>query len=143
MPSDQQPESAEGLPSVPPPPPPPTRAGAAGGAFFHWNQPNWRQEQLEQELRDAREELEAVQALLKELPQIFERKFQSRLQPILGEQERLIQENCDLRQQVLQLQPGARAPQPMLSPVPEPGRMGLRSTLRRVLPWSRRGRQAA
>jgi hypothetical protein len=87
--------------------------------------------------------LEAVQALLEELPQIFERKFQSRLQPILGEQERLIQENSALRQQLLQLQPGARAQQPMLPPVPEPGRIGLRSTLRRVLPWSGRGRQAA
>ncbi|MEB3104698.1 MAG: hypothetical protein VKN17_02830 [Cyanobacteriota bacterium] len=133
--------SAEALSSVPPPPPPLPEWGSAAEAVFHWNQRNWRQEQLEQELSAAREELAAVQALLEELPQIFERKFQSRLQPILGEQERLLQENSALRQQLLQLQPQTRAQQPVLPPVPEA--RGLRSTLRRVLPWSGRGGQAA
>lgn len=141
--SDQQPQSAEGLSPVPPPAPPPPAWGSAAEAVFHWNQRNWRQEQLEQELCAAREELAALQALLEDLPEIFERKFQSRLQPILGEQERLIQENGALRQQLLQLRPQTGALQPMLPPVPEPRGRRLRSTLRRVLPWSGRDRQAA
>ena len=62
------------------------------------------QQRLQQELDAARAELAAMQELLEEIPQIFERKFQQRLQPIL-------EDNAKLRHQVQQLQ-GA----------PEPGR---------------------
>ncbi len=62
------------------------------------------QQRLQQELDAARAELAAMHELLEEIPQIFERKFQQRLQPIL-------EDNANLRNQLQQLQ-GA----------PEPGR---------------------
>jgi hypothetical protein len=68
------------------------------------------QQRLQQELDEARAELAAMQALLEEIPQIFERKFQQRLQPIL-------EDNANLRSQLQQLQ-GAPEPgrQPQLPP---------------------------
>lgn len=62
------------------------------------------QQRLQQELDEARAELAAMHELLEEIPQIFERKFQQRLQPIL-------EDNANLRNQLQQLQGG-----------PEPGR---------------------
>ena len=60
------------------------------------------QQRLEQELAAARAELAAMHELLEDIPQIFERKFQQRLQPIL-------EDNASLRRQLQQLQ---GAPQP-------------------------------
>lgn len=57
------------------------------------------QQRLEQELAAARAELAAMHELLEDIPQIFERKFQQRLQPILAE-------NSNLRHQLQQLQGG-------------------------------------
>jgi len=138
---DQQPQSAEGLPPVPPPPPPQPQWGSAAEAVFHWNQRNQRQEQLEQELQATRDQLEALQDLLNDLPEIFERKFQGRLQPILEQQHRLLQDNASLRQQ-LALQPQEQQRQLLLSagaPAPLTAQPGagptarLRSALRRML----------
>ena len=56
-----------------------------------------QQQQLEQELAAARAELAAMHELLEEIPQIFEHKFQQRIQPIL-------EDNASLRTQLLQLQ---------------------------------------
>jgi hypothetical protein len=46
-----------------------------------------------------------LEALLEDLPGIFERKFEQRLQPVLERQQRLLEENQQLHQEVLQLQP--------------------------------------
>lgn len=48
-----------------------------------------------------------MQALLAELPGIFERKFQQRLEPILQQQHQLQEENSGLRDQMRQLPPAA------------------------------------
>jgi hypothetical protein len=74
-------------------------------------------QQLERELARTREELQAMQALLEDLPSVFENKFRQRLQPLLEQQQRLLSENTLLRQHLHQLQPGvATAPQPVLLP---------------------------
>ena len=74
-------------------------------------------QQLERELARTREELQAMQALLEDLPSVFENKFRQRLQPLLEQQQRLLSENTVLRQHLHQLQPGIGvAPQPVLLP---------------------------
>ena len=74
-------------------------------------------QQLERELARTREELQAIQALLEDLPSVFENKFRQRLQPLLEQQQRLLSENTVLRQHLHQLQPGVgAAPQPVLLP---------------------------
>ncbi len=74
-------------------------------------------QQLERELARTREELQAMQALLEDLPSVFENKFRQRLQPLLEQQQRLLSENTVLRQHLHQLQPGVgTAPQPVLLP---------------------------
>ena len=74
-------------------------------------------QQLERELARTREELQTMQALLEDLPSVFENKFRQRLQPLLEQQQRLLSENTVLRQHLHQLQPGVgAAPQPVLLP---------------------------
>ncbi|MBM5800311.1 MAG: hypothetical protein FJ077_05630 [Cyanobacteria bacterium K_DeepCast_35m_m2_023] len=83
-------------------------------------------------LAEIRAWIAAMEALLEELPAMFEAKFQDRLQPLLDQQQRLLSGNADLRQQVLLLQgsdqvvgrrprllplPGRRR----LQPAPSPG----------------------
>ena len=46
-----------------------------------------------------------MQTLLEELPALFEDKFRQRLQPMLEQQQRLLDDNATLRQHLLQLQP--------------------------------------
>jgi len=72
---------------------------------FSWHQQQERREALEQELAKTREELQAMQALLEELPALFEDKFRQGLQPMLEQQQRLLEDNANLRQHLLQLQP--------------------------------------
>ena len=68
------------------------------------------QQQLEQELAGTRAELTAMQELMEDIPLIFERKFQQRLQPVL-------EDNANLKRQLLQLQGGAQtSQQPLLPP---------------------------
>lgn len=55
------------------------------------------QQQLERELAATQAELAAMHELLEDIPQIFERKFQQRLKPIL-------EDNAILRRQLQQLQ---------------------------------------
>ena len=75
--------------------------------------PHWLEE-LEQQASSARLELEREQnadkvaeleALLADLPGIFERKFSQRLQPLLESQQLLMEENNRLRLQVERLLP--------------------------------------
>ena len=74
-------------------------------------------QQLERELARTREELQAMQALLEDLPSVFENKFRQRLQPLLEQQQRLLSENTMLRQHLHQLQTGVgTGPQPVLLP---------------------------
>jgi len=62
---------------------------------------------LERELADVEEEVAALQEMLQELPTIFERKFQSRLQQLLDHQHSLEGENHALRKRLLAIAPGA------------------------------------
>jgi hypothetical protein len=55
-------------------------------------------------LAETRARIAAMEALLEELPGLFERKFRQRLQPLLDQQQRLLNDNADLRQQLLLLQ---------------------------------------
>jgi len=57
----------------------------------------------EQQLADARQRLADMEDLLRDLPEIFERKFQQRLQPLLERHDRLLEDNQQLRQQMRQL----------------------------------------
>jgi uncharacterized protein (DUF3084 family) len=56
---------------------------------------------LRQELERAREELDALQDLLEELPTIFERKFRQHLASLHQEQRQLLEQNHWLRQRLL------------------------------------------
>jgi ABC-type transporter Mla subunit MlaD len=80
---------------------------------------------LESELASTRAQLQQLQDLLAELPGIFERKFQQRLEPVLQQQHQLQEENSGLREQLRQLPPAT-------APVPSPWSLGseLRSELR-------------
>jgi TolA-binding protein len=62
---------------------------------------------LERELADLEEEVAALQGMLQELPTIFERKFQGRLQQLLDQQHSLEGENQALRKRLLAIAPGA------------------------------------
>jgi len=62
---------------------------------------------LERELADLEGEVAALQEMLQELPTIFERKFQGRLQQLLDQQHSLEGENQALRKRLLAIAPGA------------------------------------
>jgi hypothetical protein len=87
----------------------------AVSSVFPWAQRSSSVDQLEQELREARTELEALHALLEDIPRIFESKFQQRLEPILHH-------NAQLRGELQQLRELQQAPaairQPQLPEVP-------------------------
>jgi hypothetical protein len=104
--------------------PQPTWSPAAA-SVFPWAQTSGSISQLEQELREARAELAAVHELLEDIPRIFERRFQQRLEPILHHNAQLRGELQQLRE--LQQAPAAsRQPQlPVL-----PARPRLRRALR-------------
>ena len=56
-------------------------------------------------MAEARLQIAELEALLDQIPEIFERKFEQRLQPVLERQERLLEDNTELRQQIQQLAP--------------------------------------
>ena len=63
--------------------------------------PNFRElRALERELATALAEITSLNELLEDIPEIFERKFEQRLQPVLERQERLLDDNAALRQQI-------------------------------------------
>jgi hypothetical protein len=74
-----------------------------------------------QALADTRARIAAMEALLEELPGIFEAKFRERLQPLLDQQQLLLSQNSDLRQQLLLLQSSAPSKR-RLRLLPLPGR---------------------
>ena len=59
----------------------------------------------ERKLAEARLQIAELEALLDEIPEIFERKFEQRLQPVLERQELLLNDNAELRQQIQLLAP--------------------------------------
>ena len=120
--------------------PPEPRWPSAAASVFAWAQQHaapWQEEanqrsadlmadreRLEEELERTRAELAAMQELLEDVPQIFERKFQQRLQPLL-------EENAQLRRQLQQLQAAWMAGQaPMLPPARPRRRLQLGKALR-------------
>jgi hypothetical protein len=59
----------------------------------------------ERRLAEARLQISELEALLEDLPEIFERKFSQRLQPVLDRQEQLLADNRTLHQQIQRLAP--------------------------------------
>jgi hypothetical protein len=59
----------------------------------------------ERELAEARLQITELEALLADLPDIFERKFSQRLQPVLERQEQLLADNRSLHQHIQRLAP--------------------------------------
>lgn len=70
----------------------------------------------QQDLERTRRQLADLEELIRDLPQIFERKFHQRLQPLLDQQQLLAQDNHALREQARRLLPPAPPPPP---PAPE------------------------
>jgi hypothetical protein len=103
-------------PSQPPPPGPSAETAAVEGVFSA-HRPNWRQQSLHQQLVATREELAAMKQLIEELPEIFERSFAQRLEPLLAHRERLVHETQQLRRDLVQLQ---LERQPLCLPMLEP-----------------------
>lgn len=102
-----------------------------------------RIQQLEKELEAAQDEVQALSEMLDELPTIFERKFQQRLQGVLDQQRLLMAENSSLRDRLFGLLPGASTDQAasrqlLLPPVAPRPRTRLGDRLRRALGWRSR-----
>lgn len=73
------------------------------------------------ELEATQEDIASYQGLLKDLPEIYERKFNERLKPILDRQHHLIDEREQLLQQLHQSLPTPEGePRELLPPAPPP-----------------------
>jgi len=59
----------------------------------------------ERQLAEAQLQISELESLLQDLPEIFERKFGQRLQPVLERQEQLLADNRHLQQQIRRLAP--------------------------------------
>ena len=104
MQQDPSPSSAVPADRIPPPPPwQPAAAEEASVLAAH--QDAWQRDSLQKELAATRDELDAMRALLDELPGIFESRFAGRMEPLLAQKQRLLLETDQLRQQLLSLQP--------------------------------------
>jgi hypothetical protein len=88
--------------------------------------------QVRSELEAARNELNALQDMLEELPAILERKFQQRLRGLLDQQRALIARNQSLRERLLALTP---SPEPTSLPEGAPSGLavGFRRSLQKAL----------
>jgi hypothetical protein len=109
-------------PSQPPPPRSsaqagPTAEGAEVEGVFSAHRDNWRQHSLQQQLVATRDELAAMKRLIQELPEIFERSFSLRMEPLVAHRERLLRETQQLRHDLVQLQ---HERQPLSLPMMEP-----------------------
>ena len=83
---------------------------------------------LREALEATRSEVAEMERLLEDLPEIFERKFRERLQPLLDQQHHLLDETAGLRQQVLlqnSIQPKAQL---LLLPQPTSGQRSWRAS---------------
>jgi hypothetical protein len=120
-------------PLEPPPPPGPAinpEESSGEEEILGAHQRSWRQQSLEQQLAATREELAAMKQLIEDLPEIFERRFALRMEPLLAHRERLFGEIRELRHHLLQLQ----AEHPPLSlpglPPAQPRQAGLGRALK-------------
>jgi hypothetical protein len=59
----------------------------------------------ERQLEDAKHQIAQLESLLEELPEIFERKFQQRLQPVMERQQQLLADKRHLQQHIQRLAP--------------------------------------
>jgi len=59
----------------------------------------------ERQLAEAQLQISELESLLQDLPEIFERKFVQRLQPVLERQEQLLADNRELQHQIRRLAP--------------------------------------
>ena len=76
-----------------------------------------RHEMLEEELEAARRKRDSYQALLKDLPEVFEGKFRERIRPVQQRNDHLREEGMALREQLRRALPPAGVPgRPMLPP---------------------------
>lgn len=83
---------------------------------------------LQEDLEAARRKRDTYQALLKELPEVFEGKFRERVRPLLQRNERLFEEGLALREQVRRALPpadGEPLPSASLPPAGAPDRRSL------------------
>lgn len=81
-----------------------------------------RHEMLEEELEAARRKRDSYQALLKDLPEVFEGKFRERVRPVQQRNEQLLEEGMALREQIRRALPQAGvAGSASLPPAPETG----------------------
>lgn len=79
-----------------------------------------RLSRTQQELEQARRHQAELESLVSELPEIFERKFKERCEPILERQRLLTEENQSLRQTLQHALPGLNPQQRILMPAPAP-----------------------
>lgn len=92
-------------------------------------------------LEAVQEDINNYQGLLKDLPEIYERKFNERLKPILDRQQQLFDEREQLLQQLQQALPAAEADSrhlllpPPPDPLPAAEEAPSPSPLRRGRPW--------
>ena len=88
-----------------------------------------RHEMLEEELEAARRKRDSYQALLKDLPEVFEGKFRERVRPVQQRNEQLLEEGMALREQIRRALPQAGvAGSASLPPASETGTTGDRGT---------------
>jgi len=79
-----------------------------------------RHEMLEEELEAARRKRDSYQALLKDLPEVFEGKFRERIRPVQQRNDHLREEGMALREQIRRaLPPAGVHGSPMLPPAAE------------------------
>jgi vacuolar-type H+-ATPase subunit I/STV1 len=91
-----------------------------------------REQQLEQQLSQVRAELAAMEGLMQEVSEIFELKYQQRLQHILAANNNLRQQLDQLHRQLQQLQPRHQQAQPyQLQPPQQAGNQPLLTQLER------------
>ena len=104
----------------------------------------------ERKLAEARLQIAELEALLEEIPEIFERKFEQRLQPVLERQELLQADNSELRQHIQRLAPVPGEVRLRFNPEATSGNRGInlpqlpsRSAIRRAERADRRSPRAA
>jgi len=130
-----------GLPMAPPPPPRsglrslrvlPSPEAAQESETGLSKQQTGRALLLRSELEAARNELNALQDMLEELPAILERKFQQRLRGLLDQQRVLIARNESLRERLLALTPSPE-PTSLAEGAPSGLVVGFRRSLQKAL----------
>ena len=81
-----------------------------------------RHEALKEELEAARRKRDSYQALLKDLPEVFEGKFRERVRPVQQRNDQLLEEGMTLREQIRRALPeGGSSGKASLPPAAEAG----------------------